>query len=121
MTIRDIFDRIIIIIDPKWWHMNDDYDNEWDKELCELMKKYKFTNNSTYYTELNGYKMWIANYPYAVFTKPIHDVNGDHHFNLPRPSRLTIMKAERKMKYDLWMAGLPQQKKRGVLLDDILK
>jgi hypothetical protein len=78
--------------------MNESYSKRWDEEFNELMNKYKFEEDgkdgfrNQYHIKLGPTRLWIANYPYAAFTYP--NRSG-------RPSRLTILRAKRKMKHDL--------------------
>jgi hypothetical protein len=112
--ISRIKDILTILFNPIWWNMNNKYCEKWDKELNDLMDNYKFetfifyNEISTHYIKIANKQIWIENYPYAAFTS--HDVSG------VRPSRFTILRAKRKMKYDL----LSKEEKRNFILEEIL-
>ena len=59
--------------------------------------------------KLGEHEIWVANYPYAAFCIA-YSRQG-------RPSRLTIMRARRKLEYD----ALPLTDKRDIKLDDLIK
>ena len=106
--------------------MNYKYSPEWDRMLNELMSKHSFVQDdpTSYYTSTNlgDYSIWIHNYPYAAFrpesdTLNLLSITPNNRFAFSsRPSRLTIIKARRKLKFDL----LCKQDKRAVLLDKII-
>lgn len=122
--LQKIFDILTIIFNPNYWIMNYPYSPEWDRRLNELMSKHCFTQGDpgNYYTDtkLGEYNIWIYNYPYAAFRPESSRFNSlsvsPHGFAFSsRPSRLTIIKANRKLKFDL----LCKQDKRAVLLEKI--
>jgi hypothetical protein len=90
--LRKILD-VLILMSPRWWIMNYSYNKRWDEELNELMSKYKFEEDGEHHIKLGSARLWISNYPYAAFTY--------HPNRSGRPSRLTILRAKRKMKHDL--------------------
>ncbi len=123
--LQKIFDIFTIVFNPSYWIMNYQYSPEWDRRLNELMSKHTFTQSdpSNPYTDtkLGEYNIWIHNYPYAAFRPESSRLNSlsvtphDRFTFSSRPSRLTIIKANRKLKFDL----LGKQDKRALLLDKI--
>lgn len=117
--LQKIFDILTIIFNPSYWVMNYQYSPEWDRKLNELMSKHP----GNYYTDtkLGEYDIWIYNYPYAAFRPSstrlsLSTIPHDDRFVFSsRPSRLTIIKAKRKLDFDL----LCKQDKRAVLLGKI--
>lgn len=94
----DLIIQIWVMINPRYWIMNEWYSSKWDKELNNLMKNHNFVLTfgfSDCTAKLGDWEIWIANHPYASFT--------DHSFrNIPgRPSKLTIYKAKQKLERDL--------------------
>jgi len=82
-------DIIFFLTHPDYWIMNHPYNKEWDKKLKTLMKQHLFTNIDGATADIDGIKLWIANYPYASFT--IYEAIGTN-FRV-RPSRRTIRAA----------------------------
>ncbi len=123
--LQKIFDIFTIVFNPSYWTMNYQYSPEWDRRLNELMSKHCFIQSdpSSPYTDtkLGEYNIWIHNYPYAAFRPESSRHNSlsvtphDRFAFSSRPSRLTIIKANRKLKFDL----LGKQDKRALLLDKI--
>lgn len=115
--LQKIFDIFTIIFNPSYWIMNYQYSPEWDRKLNELMSKHCFIQDdpTNYYTntKIGDYNIWIYNYPYAAF-RPESSTQDRFAFS-SRPSRLTIIKAKRKLKFDL----LCKQDRRAVLLEKI--
>lgn len=72
--------------------MNGQYSPSLDKELNELMRTNQFEYIDHYEAKIGNKRVWIANHPYASFTK----TSGDG-----RPSRLTIVKARRNYLNDI--------------------
>ena len=91
-----IKDVLTIIFWPKIWLMNDRYNKDWDKKLNSLMKANKFEQGSEYDATIGGTKVWIANHPYASFSPRSLGENIK-----VRPSRITILRAHRKLVSDL--------------------
>lgn len=91
---KDIFIWIKIIFNPDYLIMNYSYSKEWDKELNDLMDRYDFIgfDYSDCTCFLGGVEIWIANHPYASFTK--------RNVEKKRPSRKTIYRAYEKLKMD---------------------
>lgn len=89
---RNILNKIkdmLFLFNPEWLFMNYSYSKEWDIKLNNLMDTDKFIGHDGYLTQIGGYELWIANYPYAAF-----------HYNGVRPSRKTIRRAKKRMKMD---------------------
>ena len=84
--------NIQFVFRPTYWLMNYSYSKEWDKELNTLMDEHFFTNFQTYTTKLGDRKIWVENHPYASFTKVTLGPTV-------RPSRLTIVRAKRHLKF----------------------
>ncbi len=85
---------IYFVVNPRWWVMNDYYNEIWDRELNNLLDNYKLKDIDKYTATLNGVEIWIGNYPYAyasVYT------NG-HVYG--RPSRWTIYRLRQRVKVD---------------------
>jgi hypothetical protein len=88
--VKDFVIWLKIIFNPSYWIMNHPYSAEWDKELNDLMGEYGFKYHSDYYSLLGDKEIWIKNHPYASFV-----------INSQRPSRITIYKANQKLKSDI--------------------
>lgn len=102
---RTFLDILVIVFNPKYWGMNYSYNYRWDIELNRLMENNNFVFKSKHESMLGGITMWVENHPYASFTMP--KKNNQHIFDFAggRPSRLTIIRAKRKWKYDLLGVG----------------
>jgi len=50
---------------PSFWLSNERVDYQWDKKLNELLDNPKFKFKDEYTINLNGYSIWIQNYPYS--------------------------------------------------------
>jgi hypothetical protein len=87
--VKDFVIRLKIFFNPSYWIMNHPYSAEWDKELNDLMGEHDFKKHSDYYSFLGDKKIWVQNHPYASFTR-----------DYQRPSRITIYKANEKLKSD---------------------
>jgi|LakMenEpi03Aug12_release.lakeMendotaPanAssembly.Ray.scaffolds.fasta_scaffold18638_3 hypothetical protein len=87
--VKDFVIRLKIFFNPSYWIMNYPYSAEWDKELNDLMGEHDFKKHSDYYSFLGDKKIWVQNHPYASFTR-----------DCQRPSRITIYKANEKLKSD---------------------
>ncbi len=85
---------IYFVVNPRWWVMNDYYNEIWDRELNNLLDNYKLKDIDKYTATLNGVEIWIGNYPYAYATVY---TNG-HVYG--RPSRLTIYRLRQRVKVD---------------------
>jgi hypothetical protein len=77
--------------------MQNPYDKEWDDKLKRLLKNCNFTNIGAHSAILGNSKIWISNHPYASFT----DYETPFSTGSMRPSRLTILKANKKLKKDM--------------------
>lgn len=96
---------------PKFWILNNKYSEEWDVELNQSMLNNDFEKIDEYYTKLgDGENIWIKNHPYGSFIKG-DPVLGE------RPSRLTLLKAQKKYRFDI----LSPQQKRAIKLKQIIK
>ena len=91
---KDFIINVKLFFNSKYWIMNNVYCKEWDGELNQLMELHNFTNINHYWATLGNTEIWVANHPYASFTKYIRGY-GD-----VRPSRLTIYKAKIKLEMD---------------------
>ena len=93
--LRELWDRVIIVINPMFWTMSEKFSKKLDDQLNNLMKENKFVKNtySDCHAQLGNERFWIENYPYSCF-------ESDTYENL-RPSRLTILRAKRKLDKDL--------------------
>jgi len=85
---------IYFVVNPRWWVMNDYYNEIWDRELNNLLDNYKLKDIDKYTATLNGVEIWIGNYPYAYATVY---TNG-HVYG--RPSRSTIYRLRQRVKVD---------------------
>ncbi len=81
------------MINPRWWVMNNIYNEKWDRELNYLLDNYKLKDIDNYTAALNGVEIWISNYPYAYGT-----VHTNGHYG--RPSRSTIYRLRQRVKVD---------------------
>lgn len=82
------------IFRPKWWLMNEPYSKEVDEIILQLLEKYEFKNicSTRCTAELGNAIIWIENRPYScirLYKTCLNDF---------RPSRLTILKALKKLK-----------------------
>jgi hypothetical protein len=91
-----IADYFTILTSPSRWICNESYCKQWDKKLNELMQNNKFILVNNYEAKLGEYKIWIENDPYASFT--VCDYNFKSRY---RASRLTILRAGRKLNNDI--------------------
>jgi hypothetical protein len=92
-----ITDYFTIIKSPSRWLCNQGYCEQWDKKLNKIMNDNKFIPVDGYVAKLGEYVIWIANDPYASFTL----YNYNCHLNY-RVSRLTILRAGRKLNNDIF-------------------
>jgi len=107
---RTILDYLIICLNPQFWGMLYEYDDEYDKFINNLMQKHYFASvhYKTNYTLSYGYtaflddtEIWICNYPFAFGVLHGDSKNRFARSCTVRPSRLTILRMKRKLKYDL--------------------
>jgi hypothetical protein len=84
------------IFKPKWWIMNKPYSKEVDLIIISLLEKYNFENisESKCTAQLGKATIWIENRPYSCIL--LRDTCIEKY----RPSRLTILKALKKLKID---------------------
>lgn len=103
-----------ILFNPQLWILNYEYDENWDKELNELidngfeLKDYfgETTKNTPWGSErrkipieditslsLNGHSVWVSNYPYGYAT-----INNFTPKTPKRPSRRTIKRLRKYIK-----------------------
>ena len=83
------------IFRPNWWSMNYPYSKEVDSIILELLEKYDFTDYCTKAKAtafLGNQQIWIANKPYASIR--LYNTCLEEY----RPSRLTMLKAFKKLK-----------------------
>lgn len=93
---NDFLISIWVLINPRYWLMNNSYSKSWDKELIKLMDEHTFINQTEHTAQLGDKIIWIENHPYASFTDYSNsDLTRDY-----RPSRKTIYKAMQKLKKD---------------------
>jgi len=105
-----IMDILSVVFNVRFWMTNYEYSSGWDDEINKLMSEFKFstydynTNQSLpgdiwfgsgdhYTSYLNDVEIWTSNHPHASFT-----IKKDGHTY--RPSRLTILRAHRKLLVD---------------------
>lgn len=93
MKLKNFFLNIQFIFRPSFWLMNDPYSPLWDSQFNKLLDVHEFTNITDFTAFLGDQKIWITNYPYACFHP--YGWLGKEEF---RPSRLTILRAYRKLK-----------------------
>jgi len=97
LQVSTIKDWISIIFSPRYWVQNYEYSPSWDLEINLLMRKHKFSNRGNCTAMLGPVTVWIENHPYASFTECVTQ-GGYFISTLPgRPSRLTILRARRKI------------------------
>lgn len=89
------YDWFLILINPKYWMMNDPYSKLWDIKLNYLMENNKFKSIDHYTAFLGNNCIWISNHPYASFEL----YNRLYKLEV-RPSRITILRAHRKLVND---------------------
>lgn len=80
-----------VLLTPMCWVQNYPYSVEWDLELNKRMAEDRFVRRSDCTAMIGHHTVWIANHPYASFTNQELSV---------RPSRMTILKAHRKLLAD---------------------
>lgn len=96
---KDFFKSLIFILMPHYWLMNERYSKLWDDKLNNLMDEYEFKIESQgYIATLGTHRIWICNYPYSCF-ELLKDDSYCSGFGL-RPSRLTILRAWKKLKIE---------------------
>lgn len=91
--INDLIIWLKILLNPSYWLMNNPYDREWDRTFNKLMEEYNFTDITNHTAKLGDTIVWVANHPYASFTKFLRQSG--------RPSRITIYKARKKLLSDI--------------------
>ena len=89
-----------VLSDPTWWHMNYDFDKEFDtfyKELLAHKDEVKVLSCDGFYLKLDyrgkRFDVWVENFPYAYLSRArTWDENGQEIFvERKRPSRFTAM------------------------------
>jgi hypothetical protein len=87
---------------PDFWTMLGTYNQAYDDFVNRLLDEYNFTNIGEHTAFLNGYKFWIANYPYSFMVK--HTVYSwekgkrwPDDMKTYRPSRYTCYRAHKKL------------------------
>ena len=73
---------------PDYWFQQHSYSKAWDTQLLEALEKYTFEPISGYVVKLGPYELWVANHPYASFSK---------RYGHTRPKRSTIAYAKEKL------------------------
>lgn len=86
---KNFIKNLQFLFRPSFWLMNHSYSELHDKKLNALMDKYPFTSINCYTACLGNVEVWIANYPYGV------GIYGMCRYS--RPSRLTIVRMNRKL------------------------
>lgn len=94
--IRTILDTLTIIINPLHWISNDSYDSQWNEDLNYLLANNNFTDIGECTAKLGNNLIWIANHPYASFQSYGYNISKES----GRPSKLTIIRAKRKLDKD---------------------
>jgi|VirMetMinimDraft_7_1064189.scaffolds.fasta_scaffold133341_1 hypothetical protein len=81
------------IFKPSYWLMNNPYSKELDDIILELLDKYDFKDIDSFKAtaKLGNAIIWIENRPYSCIT--LYETPLEHY----RPSRLTILKALKKL------------------------
>ncbi len=72
-----------VLITPSCWVRCQKTNKPWDRALRRVLEKPVFTNASQYHAELNGYKLWVENFPYAYATDDTNKIKG-------MPTRRTV-------------------------------
>lgn len=103
--IKEVIEKIKgglrVLFTPACWIQNGSYCRVWDRKLNELMQKYKFTDYDGYIAKLGDFEIWVANHPYASMTDFGLKRGLYPFYQLPRPSRITILRAHDKFKRDI--------------------
>lgn len=88
------YDRLITIINPFYWYRgNSRYSHHWDIMIVMLMNKHRFVQIGRSAAQIDGRTVYILpNGPYTPFALTCDDL---------RPSRLTEIRAWRKLRDDL--------------------
>lgn len=89
---RHLFD-FLVYINPKYWLMLIPYSKKWDEQLNFLLNNYIFTDIGDYTAKIGGVEVWTANFPYCSFNKYRPEEKC-------RPSRVTLLRAKRKLGID---------------------
>lgn len=79
------------IFKPHFWLMNNRYDKSLDELINLLLDRYDFTEIDYSTANLGDFVIWISNYPYSsmmIYDENVHKL---------RPSRLTILRAKKKL------------------------
>lgn len=95
---RLVLDVLTAYLWPGYWIILHTYDKGWDTRLNELMAKHRFKEANDYDAMLGDQKIWIPNHPFGSM-KPI--APGELLGTDIRPSRLTILRANRKLLQDI--------------------
>lgn len=89
-----------VLFSPAWWHMNHDFDKEFDtfyKELLAYKDEVKVLSYDGFYLKLDyrgkRFDVWVENFPYAYLSRAkTWDENGrEIYVDRGRPSRATAM------------------------------
>jgi hypothetical protein len=89
------------IFKPNYWLLSHSYSEKWDQELNKLLDENEFvlvprrSDNDHFYAMLGGTKLWIKNHPFASFCDTDNPLGY-----YKRPSRKTLFRAYKKLKYD---------------------
>jgi len=80
-----------VLFTPSCWFQGNMYSAEWDRQLKELLKTYRFTEIGEHTAKLGSCVVWIANHPYASFSPYNMDA---------RPKRSTVLLAHERLVRD---------------------
>lgn len=88
---------LLVLATPSCWVQNQRYSHKWDKELRQLMARYKFEPVDKFTAMIGGKEVWIENFPYAC----MRPCKSNRRPSEIRPSRRTILLAYRKYVADV--------------------
>lgn len=96
------FKDYLIICTPEYHHLAFPFSKKWDEKLNALMANHRFIIQlkSNNVVKLGNETIWVGAHPYISFT-PYYDLEK---FCNVRPSRLTLLRAHRKLLKDLKFA-----------------
>jgi hypothetical protein len=98
-----IKDVLLITVNPLFWGLHNPYSSLWNSEFNRVLKTEKFVRVNEWTAKIGPYFVGMVDYPYRIFY-PVYDemvIGYDETVPEVRPSRLTILRAKRKLDKEL--------------------
>ena len=99
--LRKIKDFFIVNFNSEFKFFGRPYNKQWNRKLKRLLRDNIFTNITEHTADLGEVKIWIANYPYTTFHEYFNIRSTNQQREEFRPSKMTILKAKRKLDADI--------------------